>query len=53
MDSALGYLVREERLGDLFDGVDPAVVSQYLDELKEFFASRREGGVFARRGRGR
>lgn len=45
--SALAWVLEEADEGDLFDGVDSAVVGECLDEFKDFYTSRwRPGGLF-------
>lgn len=38
--SALAWVLEEAEGGDLFDGVDSAVVAECLDEFKGFYTSR-------------
>lgn len=38
--SALAWVLEEADDGDLFDGVDSAVVGECLDEFKNFYTSR-------------
>lgn len=38
--SALAWVLDEAESGDLFDGVDSAVVAECLDEFKGFYSSR-------------
>lgn len=38
--SALAWVLEEAEGGDLFDGVDSAVVAECLDEFKSFYTSR-------------
>lgn len=44
--SALAWVLEEADDGDLFDGVDSAVVGECLDEFKNFYTSRRVLVVF-------
>lgn len=38
--SALAFVLEEAEVGDLFEGVEPRVLGECLDDFKAFYTSR-------------